>query len=85
MNKYFELMNAARKKGSKSFKYNGNTYKAMKTKTGMTVYKKSGGSATAKPMKAKKETKKVMKMKAPKKVKKVKKMKKEKCDDCGGY
>ena len=68
MNKYFELMNAARKKGSKSFKYNGNTYKASKTKTGLVVYKKSGSSAaTAKPMKAKKvkkvkkETKKDMK------------------------
>jgi len=81
MNKYFELMNAARKKGSKSFKYNGNTYKATKTKTGLVVYKKSGSAATAKPMKAKKETKKDMKMKAPKKGKK---MKKEKCDDCGG-
>tara|TARA_R110000737_G_C14479861_1_gene468311 strand:+ start:421 stop:672 length:252 start_codon:yes stop_codon:yes gene_type:complete len=80
MNKYFELMNAARKKGSKSFKYNGNTYKASKTKTGLVVYKKSGSSATAKPMKAKK-AKKEMKMKAPKKGKK---MKKEKCDDCGG-
>lgn len=70
MNKYFELMNAARKKGSKSFKYKGNTYKAMKTKTGMTVYKRSGTAPTktAKPMKAKKvkkETKKDMKTAAP--------------------
>ena len=71
MNKYFELMNAARKKGSKSFKYNGNTYKAMKTKTGMTVYKKSGTAPTktAKPMKAKK----------------VKKVKKETKKDTSGY
>jgi hypothetical protein len=38
-NKYFTLMNKARKEGAKSFTYDGKTYVASKTKTGMTVYK----------------------------------------------
>jgi len=39
MNEYFKKMNKARKSGASSFKYNGKTYKAKKTKTGMIVYK----------------------------------------------
>lgn len=39
-NEYFTLMNKARKEGASSFTYNGVTYVATKTKTGMTVYKK---------------------------------------------
>ena len=38
-NEYFTLMNKARKEGAKSFTYNGKTYVATKTKTGMIVYK----------------------------------------------
>lgn len=38
-NEYFRLMNEARKNGAESFTYNGKTYVATKTKTGMTVYK----------------------------------------------
>ena len=38
-NKYFNLMNKARKEGEKSFTYDGKTYVASKTKTGMIVYK----------------------------------------------
>jgi len=38
-NEYFTIMNKARKEGAKSFTYNGKTYVATKTKTGMTVYK----------------------------------------------
>ena len=38
-NKYFTLMNKARKEGAKSFSYDGKTYVASKTKTGMIVYK----------------------------------------------
>jgi hypothetical protein len=38
-NKYFTLMNKARKEGAKSFTYDGKTYVATKTKTGMMVYK----------------------------------------------
>jgi hypothetical protein len=38
-NEYFKLMNKARKEGAKSFVYNGKTYVATKTKTGMIVYK----------------------------------------------
>jgi hypothetical protein len=38
-NDYFKLMNEARKNGAESFTYNGKTYVATKTKTGMTVYK----------------------------------------------
>lgn len=38
-NEYFKLMNEARKNGAESFTYNGKTYVATKTKTGMTVYK----------------------------------------------
>jgi hypothetical protein len=38
-NKYFTLMNKARKEGAKSFTYDGKTYVASKTKTGMMVYK----------------------------------------------
>lgn len=41
MNVYFTLMNAARKANKKSFLYKGKTYKRVKTKTGMFVYKKS--------------------------------------------
>jgi hypothetical protein len=39
-NEYFNKMNKARKEGAKSFEYNGNTYVASKTKTGIVVYKK---------------------------------------------
>ena len=39
-NEYFNKMNKARKEGAKSFEYNGNTYVASKTKTGVVVYKK---------------------------------------------
>jgi len=38
-NEYFSKMNKARKDGAKSFSYNGKTYVASKTKTGMMVYK----------------------------------------------
>lgn len=38
-NAYMTKMNKARKEGAKSFTYNGKTYVAKKTKTGMTVYK----------------------------------------------
>jgi hypothetical protein len=38
-NEYFNKMNKARKEGAKSFDYNGKTYVATKTKTGMIVYK----------------------------------------------
>ena len=38
-NEYFTKMNKARREGAKSFTYNGKTYVASKTKTGMTVYK----------------------------------------------
>jgi hypothetical protein len=38
-NKYFNLMNKARKEGAKSFTYDGKTYVASNTKTGMVVYK----------------------------------------------
>tara|TARA_R110002012_G_scaffold44823_5_gene119610 strand:+ start:1614 stop:1886 length:273 start_codon:yes stop_codon:yes gene_type:complete len=44
MNEYFTLMTAARTEGKKSFKYKGTTYTAGKTKTGLTVYRKSGMS-----------------------------------------
>tara|TARA_R100001369_G_C3311063_1_gene167331 strand:- start:857 stop:994 length:138 start_codon:yes stop_codon:yes gene_type:complete len=40
MNEYFKKMNAARKKGVKSFLYKGATYVGKKTKTGILVYKK---------------------------------------------
>lgn len=39
MNTYFKIMNKARKEGAKSFSYDGKTYVASKTKTGMIVYK----------------------------------------------
>jgi hypothetical protein len=39
MNEYFKKMMKAKKEGAKSFVYNGKTYVAKKTKTGMTVYK----------------------------------------------
>jgi hypothetical protein len=38
-NEYFTMMNKARKEGASSFTYNGKTYVATKTKTGMVVYK----------------------------------------------
>lgn len=38
-NEYFNKMNKARKESAKSFTYNGKTYEAKKTKTGMIVYK----------------------------------------------
>ena len=41
MNTYFTLMNAARRANKKSFLYKGKTYKQAKTKSGMTIYKKS--------------------------------------------
>ena len=40
-NEYFTKMNKARKESAKSFTYNGKTYVATKTKTGMIVYKAS--------------------------------------------
>tara|TARA_B110000908_G_C10223623_1_gene436721 strand:+ start:1607 stop:1768 length:162 start_codon:yes stop_codon:yes gene_type:complete len=40
INEYFKKMNAARKKGAKSFSYKGDTYVAKKSKTGLMVYKK---------------------------------------------
>ena len=40
MNSYFKAKEKARKAGKKSFSYNGSTYVAKKTKTGMVVYKK---------------------------------------------
>ena len=40
MNAYMKAVNKARKSGAKSFTYNGSTYKAKKTKTGMIVYSK---------------------------------------------
>jgi hypothetical protein len=36
-NEYFTLMNKARKEGAKSFTYNGKTYVATKTKTGLMI------------------------------------------------
>ena len=41
MNEYFKKMNAARKRGAKSFSYNGSTYVGKKSKTGLMVYKKN--------------------------------------------
>ena len=38
-NEYFTKMNKARNEGAKSFTYNGKTYVATKSKTGLTVYK----------------------------------------------
>ena len=38
-NEYFTKMNKARREGATSFTYNGKTYVATKTKTGMIVYK----------------------------------------------
>ncbi len=40
MNSFFKAKEKARKSGKKSFSYNGKTYVAKKTKTGMVVYKK---------------------------------------------
>jgi len=40
MNSYFKAKEKARKANKKSFSYNGSTYVAKKTKTGMIVYKK---------------------------------------------
>jgi hypothetical protein len=39
MNGYFKTMLEAKKSNKTSFTYNGKTYVASKTKTGMTVYK----------------------------------------------
>ena len=39
VNGYFKAMLEAKKKKSSSFVYNGKTYVASKTKTGLTVYK----------------------------------------------
>jgi len=38
-NEYFTKMLKAKKEGAKSFTHKGKTYVAMKTKTGMVVYK----------------------------------------------
>lgn len=38
-NGYFTAMLEAKKNNSQSFEYNGKTYVASKTKTGLTVYK----------------------------------------------
>ena len=40
MNAYMVAKERARKSGKKSFSYNGSTYVASKTKTGMMIYKK---------------------------------------------
>ena len=40
MNQFFKLQNAARKKGAKSFAYNGKTYKRATTSKGLVYYKK---------------------------------------------
>ena len=40
MNAYMKAKEKARKSGKKSFSYNGKTYVAKKTKTGMMIYKK---------------------------------------------
>ena len=40
MNAFMKAVNKARKSGAKSFSYNGSTYTAKKTKTGMVVYAK---------------------------------------------
>ena len=40
MNAYMKAKEKARKAGKKSFSYNGSTYVASKTKTGMMIYKK---------------------------------------------
>ena len=39
LSKFITKMNKARKEGAKSFTYNGKTYVAKKTKSGMMVYK----------------------------------------------
>ena len=39
VNSYFKAMLEAKKKKSSSFTYNGKTYVAKTTKTGVTVYK----------------------------------------------
>lgn len=39
MNAYMTALNKARKSKASSFTYNGKTYVAKKTKTGLTVYK----------------------------------------------
>ena len=40
MNAFMSGKERARKSGQKSFSYNGKTYVAKKTKTGMMIYKK---------------------------------------------
>ena len=39
LNGYFKAMLEAKKSKAQSFTYNGKTYVASKTKTGMTIYK----------------------------------------------
>lgn len=39
MNAYMQAVQKARKSGADSFTYNGKTYNAKKTKTGLTVFK----------------------------------------------
>ena len=41
INEFFKLMLNAKKHNKQEFRYKGKRYKAMKTKTGMTVYKKA--------------------------------------------
>jgi len=41
VNEFFKLMLNAKKHNKQEFRYKGKRYKAMKTKTGMTVYKKA--------------------------------------------
>ena len=41
INEFFKLMLNAKKHHKQEFRYKGKRYKAMKTKTGMTVYKKA--------------------------------------------
>jgi len=40
LNEYFTLMLDAKKNNLKEFKYNGKTYKQVKTKTGLVCYKR---------------------------------------------
>ena len=44
LNAFMKKLCEARKQGKTSFEYNGKTYCAKKTKTGMIVYKAKGGA-----------------------------------------
>ena len=45
LNEYMKLSQKARRSGAPSFTYNGNTYYAMKSKTGMTMFTKNRNKA----------------------------------------